>query len=271
MSLPEKRKLLGDTRNFLLSMANGSYASAVLYCPELNAEDLAAAAPGEATDAREGIGLGGLTFMKLLDRCLADPAQRPDSFAEQFLAPLAKRKLLDIPMDDEKKRKELEQELVAMAAMITTSRRFVLLTFVCKVLSEVLGVPFDELAPATSLLQPLKATESQNVRGMLFKETPDLRFCSNSPCSNQEEKEKAFLVCAPCRKAGLAVPYCSRACQAADWREHKKTCGVAPTKPPAPANTQQERKGQEPEKGKPNKETKDDGSAPKKSSLASID
>jgi hypothetical protein len=34
-------------------------------------------------------------------------------------------------------------------------------------------------------------------------------------------------VCSLCRKAGLSTPYCSRGCQAGDWPEHKKTCGVA--------------------------------------------
>jgi hypothetical protein len=95
--------------------------------------------------------------MNLLKRCLADPSTQSDSFAEQFLAPLVKQKLLDTQFESEKERKEQEQEVMAMAAMITVSRRFVLLTFICKVISEVLGIPFDELAPATSLLQPLKA------------------------------------------------------------------------------------------------------------------
>lgn len=65
------------------------------------------------------------------------------------------------------------------------------------------------------------------MRGMLFKQTPDLRVCSNPTCTSQETKEKTFLVCSLCRKAGLSVPYCSRGCQASDWPEHKKTCGVA--------------------------------------------
>lgn len=191
--------------------------------------------------------------MSLIQRCLASTTE-PDQFATTFLAPLIKKKLRDTQDESEKQRKEQEQEVIALGSMVTVSRRFILLTFVCKMLSEVLGVPFDELAPATSLLAPLKATvrcrcaltyqlswksfltllsvqESENVRGMLFKETPDLRLCSNPDCTNQEAKEKTFLVCSPCRKAELSVPYCSRDCQAKDWPEHKKTCGVAPTVP----------------------------------------
>jgi len=150
LSSDEKRKLLSDTRNFLLKMGNSSYANAVLYCPELHVEDLLAAAPSSKPDR--------IAFMELIDRCLADPAQRPDNFAENFLAPFVKQKLANTQYATEKERKEQENEVVSLAAMITISRRFTLLTFVCKVISEALGVPFDELAPATSLLAPLKAT-----------------------------------------------------------------------------------------------------------------
>jgi hypothetical protein len=129
----------------------------VLYCPELNVDDLTATADAPAPSGAAPAAQGGLTFTSLLKRCLADPATQADSFAEQFLAPLVKQKLLDTQFESERERKEQEQEVMSMAAMITVSRRFILLTFACKVLSEVLGVPFDELAPATSLLQPLKA------------------------------------------------------------------------------------------------------------------
>lgn len=137
--------------------AAGSYSTAVLYCPELNVDDLTATADAQAPSGAAPAAQGGLTFTSLLKRCLADPATQADSFAEQFLAPLVKQKLLDTQFESERERKEQEQEVMSMAAMITVSRRFILLTFACKVLSEVLGVPFDELAPATSLLQPLKA------------------------------------------------------------------------------------------------------------------
>lgn len=237
LSLEEKRKVLGDTRNFLLTMGSGSYSTAVLYCPELNVDDLTATADAQAPSGAAPAAQGGLTFTSLLKRCLADPATQADSFAEQFLAPLVKQKLLDTQFESERERKEQEQEVMSMAAMITVSRRFILLTFACKVLSEVLGVPFDELAPATSLLQPLKAVESENVRGMLFKETPNLRTCSNPKCDNRETKEKTFLVCSLCRKAGLSTPYCSRGCQAGDWPEHKKTCGVATAPAGRPASS----------------------------------
>lgn len=125
----------------------------MLYCPELHVNDLTAAEPSEVTGGQRGP-----TLINLIQDCLADPAQRADNFAENFLAPLAKKKLLETQYENEQQRKEQEQEVIAMATMITVSRRFILLSFVCKVLSEVLGVPFDELAPATSLLAPLKAT-----------------------------------------------------------------------------------------------------------------
>jgi hypothetical protein len=44
-------------------------------------------------------------------------------------------------------------------------------------------------------------------------------------------------VCSLCRKAGLSTPYCSRGCQAGDWPEHKKTCGVATAPAGRPASS----------------------------------
>ena len=38
----ERKEHLGEARKFLLIMGGGSYASAVLYCPELSVDELAA-------------------------------------------------------------------------------------------------------------------------------------------------------------------------------------------------------------------------------------
>ncbi len=129
----DRRNFLSSARNFLITMASGSYSSAVLYCPELNVEDLSQL----DDEASSGI----TTFDRLLSRCLRDPSSVPDTFAHQILA-------------NNKSLKETERK--AMAEMITVSRRFVLLTFVAKILSDVMGTPFEDLAPATSLLAPLK-------------------------------------------------------------------------------------------------------------------
>ncbi|KZV40000.1 HCP-like superfamily protein with MYND-type zinc finger [Dorcoceras hygrometricum] len=51
---------------------------------------------------------------------------------------------------------------------------------------------------------------------------PDLRLCSNSGCGRPETRMHEFRRCSVCG----TVNYCSRACQALDWKyKHKADCG----------------------------------------------
>lgn len=53
---------------------------------------------------------------------------------------------------------------------------------------------------------------------------PNLKKCSNPNCSKIETPTYKFEVCGYCKKKQIIVPYCSRACQQADWSKHKLTC-----------------------------------------------
>lgn len=278
MPYTQRRTVLADARAFLLTVGQGSYATALLYCPELSPDDLAGPtapeqttpAPTPVSSAEDGASAaaptdvappvaadvaspnvsGGetkespkreghdpefaLTFIKLLKRCLLDEPGKADPFVQRFLSLDVRKRLAEAEAEASEKSGAKKEE--GIVEMITICRQFMLLTYVSKVISSVLEIPFEELAPVTSLLAPLKEKAGPKT-GSLFEQSPDLRMCANPECEKFEATEKSFQVCSFCRRVGRIVPYCSRECQAKDWNEHKKLCGkeVAPQPRPTPA------------------------------------
>ncbi|KAL6068155.1 hypothetical protein QOT17_008401 [Balamuthia mandrillaris] len=196
----------------------------------------------------------GVSFVQLLSFVLNnDPQQvKVDPFVEQFILSRRRKEEGAEEGQEQKKKSPLE---VSMEELITVSRRFVLLTFVSKVVSNVMGTPFDDLAPATSLLKdglnetsqtpptPQPSSSSSSIppskknNPYLFQlETTDARKCSREQCEEFERTGgRKFQVCSFCRKIGRIVPYCSRECQAIDWKDggHKLVCGKKPNVSPA--------------------------------------
>jgi hypothetical protein len=55
-----------------------------------------------------------------------------------------------------------------------------------------------------------------------LKSLPKTGFCSNSKCGKRRLELSLLMSCEGCRKEH----YCSKACQAADWNNHKEECKI---------------------------------------------
>ncbi|KAL3835694.1 hypothetical protein ACJIZ3_010430 [Penstemon smallii] len=86
----------------------------------------------------------------------------------------------------------------------------------CPLLSDFgCNVPAQEAHPANRFLSDWFSGRLGNVPG------PGLRLCSHSGCGRPETRRHEFRRCSVCG----AVNYCSRACQALDWKmRHKAEC-----------------------------------------------
>ncbi|KAG6429350.1 hypothetical protein SASPL_107399 [Salvia splendens] len=86
----------------------------------------------------------------------------------------------------------------------------------CRLLSDFgCNVPSAEPHPANRFLSEWFSDRTGNVIG------PGLRLCSQSICGKPETRRHEFRRCSVCG----AVNYCSRACQALDWKlRHKVEC-----------------------------------------------
>ncbi|KAL8532849.1 hypothetical protein ACS0TY_009162 [Phlomoides rotata] len=86
----------------------------------------------------------------------------------------------------------------------------------CPLLSDFgCNVPAPEAHPANRFLSDWFSTRAAGVPG------PGLRLCSHSGCGRPESRRHEFRRCSVCG----AVNYCSRACQALDWKlRHKAEC-----------------------------------------------
>ncbi|KAH6798122.1 HCP-like superfamily protein with MYND-type zinc finger [Perilla frutescens var. hirtella] len=86
----------------------------------------------------------------------------------------------------------------------------------CPLLSDFgCNVPSPAAHPANQFLTEWFADRTGNVPG------PGLRLCSHSSCGRPETRRHEFRRCSVCG----AVNYCSRACQALDWKlRHKAEC-----------------------------------------------
>nr|GMD41281.1 F-box protein At1g67340-like [Ipomoea batatas] len=104
----------------------------------------------------------------------------------------------------------------------------------CPLLSDFgCNVPAPDPHPANNFLTEWFAAKEDGVPGS------GLRLCSHPGCGRPETRVHEFRRCSVCG----AVNYCSRACQAMDWRSrHKSECAPAEQWPgeiapaPAPAN-----------------------------------
>ncbi|KAG6425497.1 hypothetical protein SASPL_115935 [Salvia splendens] len=88
----------------------------------------------------------------------------------------------------------------------------------CPLLSDFgCNVPSPEQHPANRFLSDWFADRTGNVPG------PGLRLCSHTGCGRLETRRHEFRRCSVCG----AVNYCSRACQALDWKlRHKAECAL---------------------------------------------
>ncbi|KAH6768977.1 HCP-like superfamily protein with MYND-type zinc finger [Perilla frutescens var. frutescens] len=86
----------------------------------------------------------------------------------------------------------------------------------CPLLSDFgCNVPAPEAHPANRFLSDWFTAQAEGVPG------PGLRLCSHSGCGRPETRRHEFRRCSVCG----AVNYCSRACQALDWKlRHKAEC-----------------------------------------------
>lgn len=92
-------------------------------------------------------------------------------------------------------------------------RRQMLLTTLALILDEMMANVFDRDTPET------------NKRIMARALQCSLPSCTNTKGRDKNGRELSLKRCARC--AGSF--YCSRECQLADWKQHKKVCGKKPT------------------------------------------
>ncbi|KAI0756962.1 hypothetical protein C8Q80DRAFT_67951 [Daedaleopsis nitida] len=78
-----------------------------------------------------------------------------------------------------------------------------------------LAVTRDNMAKLYEMKGDLGAAEKMRLQG-----APDNIACSNFNCSNISIRLSDLSKCATCK----SILYCSRPCQVADWKRHKKYC-----------------------------------------------
>jgi len=245
-NVEEKKSWLSKVRQNISERAE----MGIVYCPELNSNDL-------ANDNEKGL----LDLFEHISAFTMDISQMDSFVSKVWLQMKAK----GIP---------------SKKALLTIiySRRWVLLTFGVGMIMEVLrlgqensdstvennrqpteiametppaiiensALNIDQLAskmterlnlsskvgPVNDKTNPLEKS-SLNTKGKpiqtnraTMKTANLLRYCSLPECSLQETKENRFSLCGKCKAAGISIPYCSVECQRKHWTRHKVICGI---------------------------------------------
>ncbi|PRP86728.1 hypothetical protein PROFUN_02877 [Planoprotostelium fungivorum] len=211
----------------------------VMYCPEMNAQELA-----------ENGGKGMLDMMEECRKFSQDISQLDPFVSKIWMAMKAKgieskKALITIVYS---------RRYVRMRGENSEKFRWTLLVFCVNVIVEALqlvshedqasGEPQKPSAPTTAqsfeqivekTISTLATEEStplpkRDRSNPLERADPNLKRCAYSKCKNRETSDKKFQVCGRCKAVDVMVAYCSRDCQSKHWTEedHKSKCGKKP-------------------------------------------
>lgn len=189
----------------------------LMYCPELNAEDL--------------VKNNGQALVSMMEDCKGwtNDVSKLDNFTSSISLEMKKRGIFN------------NRTLLT----IIYSRKWVICSFCVHMVMDVLQLgsenDTDNKNATSTQNQPadlekvadlamehllkafpdtvLKSQEKQNPLTQTQK-----RQCSNPKCPNQSGTISDMKVCGNCKKVGKNTPYCSRNCQQQHWPQHKTIC-----------------------------------------------
>jgi len=198
-------------------------SAALMYCPELNSEDLSKNK--------------GKSLLDLMQQCFSftNDVSKLDNFTSAVAMQMKAKNMLT------------KNSILT----ILYSRRYTLCLFCVNIIMEVLQL--GQTQESTSTLESIATTSVNNILPKSEKRVHEINevdinteeisenvkattISSSTVDPTQQRKCKfcgkldsdtKFMICGTCKKANIITPYCSRECQTNDWKAgHKKQCGT---------------------------------------------